>query len=88
MRDIVTRLRDMLPDTPWSEDDVTVSEACEEIKRLRNDANASAHVLIENGVIPGITAPCRCEECRHIAQLMDDANYLDRVTDRWWENNP
>jgi hypothetical protein len=51
------------------------------------EAQAFAHVIIEAGVIPGISAACRCEECRLTAQKMDEAGYLDFVEDRWW-NEP
>ena len=48
-------------------------------------AMATAHVLIEAGVIPGVNVDCRCDECRLVAQAMDEAGYMDRVQDRWWE---
>ena len=46
---------------------------------------ASAHVLIESGVIPGITTNCRCEQCRLVAKSMAEAGYLDDMCDRWWD---
>ena len=44
------------------------------------------HVTIADGTIPGITNPCRCEECRAVAKQMDEAGYLDGVDDRWWDD--
>ncbi len=53
----------------------------------RNElGSASAHLIVEAGVIPGISCSCRCSECRMVAVAMAEAGYLDRVTDRWWEH--
>jgi len=46
---------------------------------------ATAHLLIEAGVVPGVSVPCRCEKCKLVAESMDDAGYMDDVRDRWWE---
>jgi hypothetical protein len=48
------------------------------------EGNASAHVVIESGVIPGVSYPCRCDECRVTAMKMDAAGFLDDVKDAWW----
>ena len=54
---------------------------------LRDLACASAHVIIEAGIVPGVSYPCRCDECCMVARRMDDAGYLDDVPepDRWWK---
>lgn len=56
-----------------------------EIEQLRAERDAMAHVTVEAGVVPGEDDGCRCEECRAVAVKMADAGYLERVTDRWWE---
>lgn len=48
-------------------------------------ANAMAHLIVANGIVPGCSASCRCDECRLVAIAMDEAGYLDRIHDRWWE---
>lgn len=48
---------------------------------------ASAHLIVEAGIVPGITCSCRCEECRMVAQAMAEAGYLDRIKDRWWDSD-
>jgi len=58
-----------------------------EINRLRDERNAACHVIAEAGVVPGIDYPCRCDECRMVAQKMAEAGYLDRVKDKWWEHD-
>lgn len=55
------------------------------INRLQDERNAACHVIVESGVVPGISYPCRCEECRAVAKQMASAGYLDRVTDKWWD---
>lgn len=45
---------------------------------------ASAHVVIESGCTPGITCQCRCDQCKLVAQKMDEAGYMEGVKDRWW----
>ena len=50
------------------------------------ESQAFAHVLIENGILPGISSTCRCEDCKLTAVKMDEAGYMDRVSDRWWDN--
>jgi hypothetical protein len=57
----------------------------EKLRHVREEHAAACHVIIEAGVIPGISYPCRCMECRTVAIRMDEAGYLDNVKDRWWE---
>jgi hypothetical protein len=60
------------------------------MKRLKSaieDSQSFAHVMIENGVVPGVTSSCRCDDCRHTARRMAEAEYLDDVKDRWWEKD-
>ena len=56
-----------------------------EAERLRDERDAEAHVIIAHGIIPGEAGTCRCELCRSVAERMDEAGYLDAVTDRWWD---
>ena len=58
------------------------------IKRLTKaiqESQSFAHVLIESGVVPGISNNCRCEDCKYTAAKMAEAGYLESVSDRWWE---
>ena len=48
--------------------------------------SAAAHLIVESGIVPGVTTSCRCSECKMIAKKMDEAGYLSRVKDRWWED--
>jgi hypothetical protein len=57
----------------------------ENLAKQQDMANAMAHVLIEDGVVPGVSDHCRCDECKLVAVSMAEAGYLDRVTDKWWE---
>ena len=56
-------------------------------QRQTDIANANTHLIVEAGIIPGITCYCRCSECRLVAEAMDEAGYLTRVKDRWWEDS-
>jgi hypothetical protein len=56
-----------------------------EIHRIIDERDAMAHVIVEAGVVPGISYPCRCEYCRSVAKSMAEAGYLNRVNDKWWE---
>lgn len=56
-----------------------------EINQRRDERDAMAHVIVEASVVPGISYPCRCEECRAVAKQMASAGYLDWVTDKWWD---
>jgi len=49
-------------------------------------ADAMAHVVVEAGVVPGVSYGCRCEQCRLVAKSMDDAHYMDHVKDQWWND--
>ena len=58
----------------------------EQLEEVRETRNAMAHVIVEAGVVPGKdSTDCRCEECRHVAELMAEAGYLERVQDKWWK---
>lgn len=61
-------------------------EVLRKIEKRLDEADACAHVIIEAGVIPGISYSCRCDECRLVAKSMDEAGYMDGVHDRWWED--
>ena len=65
----------------------TVASQAATIERLINEGSAAAHVIIESGVNPGVDYPCRCDECRLVAQKMDEAGYLEGVKDRWWDKS-
>ena len=56
------------------------------IRDITDEMSAMAHVIVEHGVTPGDI--CRCEECCLVARKMDEAGYLIRTTDRWWDYEP
>lgn len=56
------------------------------IDNLSQKLDDLAHVIIEHGIVPGAQGFCRCDQCRRVAQSMDNAGYLSRVSDRWWES--
>jgi hypothetical protein len=80
----------MIPDSPYVAALVALRAEYERLRaerdKYQNYANESAHVIVEAGVVPGVDYSCRCEQCRSIAQRMDEAGYLDRITDRWWKS--
>lgn len=62
-------------------------EAEQRLAKAEETAMASAHLIVEAGIVPGVNVDCRCDECRLVAAKMDAAGYLRRVTDRWWESD-
>lgn len=65
-----------------------IKEQRREINRLRDEAQAMEHTLLEAGVVPGINCACRCDDCRLVAKSMDAAGYMENVTDKWWLDKP
>ena len=60
--------------------------ALKELDRRLQESDDFAHLIVKEGIIPGKwESDCRCDQCRRVAVLMDEAGYLNRVSDRWWE---
>ena len=61
--------------------DAIEHEVCD-LRQSRDDAH---HVLVRNGVVPGVDGTCRCNQCRNVAIAYAEAGYTFTITDRWWE---
>ena len=61
------------------------ARTCAALTAAQDAAQRAAHVIIQEGVVPG--ASCRCADCRSVARRMADAGYLAEVpkAERWWE---
>ncbi len=57
-----------------------------DLQTVRELADAMAHLIVIEGVIPGKWRDCcRCDKCRLVAKAMAKAGYIKDVLDCWWE---
>lgn len=60
------------------------AELKDEVERLQTRAIQAEHVLGEEAGNPEDWY-CRCEQCKKVANEIDDAGMCNAATDRWWE---
>ncbi len=57
-----------------------------DLETVRKLADAQAHLIVIEGIIPGKWRKCcRCDKCRLVAKAMARAEYIKDVIDCWWE---
>lgn len=60
----------------------------DDLQVSQGDVLALCHLMAVCGIRPGVSADCRCPDCRKVAIKMAEAGLLEGEADRWWEGNP